>query len=441
MISTFRKGGVHPPQHKEASRSIDLQPLPMTAYLPLSQHIGAPSTAIVERGQHVVRGQLVAESASFVSACLHAPVTGTVTAIEQSVLPSGIPTLSIVIKASDEDHEADTLARVEYWQKTVPALAADRLSGLPSAEDIRRIISAAGIVGLGGATFPSHVKLSVKPEQKPEVLIINGCECEPYLMCDDAMMNTWSGCIVDGALLMMRACGASHTVIAMEDNKPEAARAIAGAIGERSDVSLRVLKTKYPQGGEKQLVEAVTGRRIASGALPLSVGAVVHNVATTFAVWQAVVAGMPLVERVVTVTGDIPEAQRRNYIAAIGTPLSEFEFTLPKEARVVIGGPMMGRTAVRLDAPVMKGTSGVTVLSGKSRRKVQPCVRCGACVDACPMGLQPYLISTYGRLRMFDEARDAHVADCLECGACSYSCPSSRPILDYIRIAKQRTRK
>lgn len=441
MIKTFKKGGVHPPQHKEASRSIELQPLPKYAVLPLSQHIGAPARPIVEFGQHVERGQLLAESASFVSACLHAPITGTVASIAPAVLPSGLSVMSVVLKATDAEHEADTLARAEYWQKTVPGLARAGLRDFPPVEDIRRIITGAGIVGLGGAAFPSHVKLSLKSEQKPEALIINGCECEPYLMCDDALMSAYPSCIIDGARLMKETAGASHVFVAIEDNKPQAAKALAEAIGGRTDVSLRILKTKYPQGGEKQLVEAVTGRRIASGALPLSVGVVVHNIATAFAAWQAVVAGMPLIERVVTVTGDIPENQRRNYMAAIGTPLSEFAFTMPPEARIVVGGPMMGRTAVRLDAPVLKGTSGITVLSGKSRRPVQACVRCGVCVDACPMGLEPYLLSTYGRLRMFDDARAAHVADCLECGACSYSCPSARPLLDYIRIAKQRIRK
>ncbi|MDE6197655.1 MAG: RnfABCDGE type electron transport complex subunit C, partial [Muribaculaceae bacterium] len=295
--------------------------------------------------------------------------------------------------------------------------------------------------GLGGATFPSHIKLGLKPEQNPRILIINGCECEPYLMCDDALMCTYPGRIVEGVELMMKAAGIPKAVIALEDNKPEAADAIKKALDSRYDISVEVLRTKYPQGGEKQLVEAVTGSRIASGALPISVGAVVHNVATAFAVWQAVATDMPLIERVVTVTGDIPHSERRNYMAAIGTPLSDLPHTLPEGARAIVGGPMMGKTAVRLDAPVTKGTSGLVLLGNKTRRQPLACMRCGACVEACPMGLEPYLLSSYGRLRMFDEARMADVADCLECGACSYSCPSSRPLLDYIRVAKQRSRK
>lgn len=441
MKNTFRNGGIHPAASKIASRQIHIQPLPMVAYLPLSQHIGAPSKPIVNRGDKVTRGQRIAENASFVSAALHAPISGTVAAIEPSVLPSGKPAMTIIIKASEEEHAADTEARRNYWNDIISGVSDRTLSERLSGDEIKHRILEAGIVGLGGATFPSHVKLTFKPEQQAEVLILNGCECEPYLMCDDALMCSYPGRIVEGVELMMKASGIPKAVIALEDNKPEAAAALRSAIDPQYDITVKVLRTKYPQGGEKQLVEAVTGRRIASGALPLSVGAIVNNVATAFAVWQAVATGQPLIERVITITGEIPESERCNYLAAIGTPLADFPFTLPEEARAIVGGPMMGRTAVRLDAPVMKGTSGLTLLAGKSRRPVQPCIRCGACVDACPMGLEPYLISTYGRLHMFDEARVSDVADCLECGACSWSCPSSRPLLDYIRIAKQRSRK
>lgn len=212
------------------------------------------------------------------------------------------------------------------------------------------------------------------------------------------------------------------------------------ACSSRNNIKVMALKTKYPQGGEKQLIEAVTGQRVPSGTLPIAVGAVVDNVATAFAVWQAVCTSMPLIERVITVTGDIPTDQQRNYLTAIGTPISELPFTLPGECRAILGGPMMGRTAVRLDAPVTKGTSGVLLLANRMRRPAEACIRCARCVDVCPMGLEPYLLATYGRLRLWDEARAAMVADCIECGSCSYICPSSRPIVDYIRIAKQRSK-
>lgn len=440
MKSSFKTGGIHPAPNKTASRKIELFPLPMRVCMPLVQHIGAPAKAVVVRGDRVSRGQIIAENSGFVSAEIHAPISGTVTGIEDVVMPWGKPTKAIIISASEEEHYADTSHRERYWHDMIPGFCDRTLSERLSAEDIRAKILNAGIVGLGGATFPSHVKLSVKPEQRPEILIINACECEPYLMCDDALMCTYPARIAEGVELMMKAAGIAHAVVAMEDNKPEAGSAMRQALQDRNDISLKILKTKYPQGGEKQLVEAVTGRRIGSGQLPLSVGAVVNNVATAFAVWQAVATGQPLIERVITVSGDIPLSQRKNYIVAIGTPLSELPFTMNQEAVAIVGGPMMGRSAVRLDAPVTKGTSGLTVLSRNSRRSPVACIRCGACVDACPMGLEPYLLSTYGRLRMWSEAREAAVLDCLECGACSYPCPSSRPILDYIKVAKQRAK-
>ena len=255
-------------------------------------------------------------------------------------------------------------------------------------------------------------------------------------MADDVLMTNYPSQVIAGAELMLKAGGIARAVIAIEDNKPEAIAAIRANLGSNTNVSLQVVKTKYPQGGEKQLIEAVTGRRIPSGELPLAVGATVNNVATAFAIWQAVACGQPLIERLITVSGNIPETERRNYIAAIGTRLSAIPATLPARSRVVIGGPMMGRSAVTLEAPIVKGMSGMVVLKDKAKRPAMACVRCGACIEACPMGLEPYLISTYGRLRMWDEARAAGVADCIECGSCSWSCPSSRPILEYISIAK-----
>ena len=436
---SFSIGGIHPAPHKESSADPTLLPLPITATIMLSQHIGAPAVPCVCVGEHVERGQEIAHNASFISAGLHAPISGTVVSIGDIPHFNGKPARAMVIKASEDDHTADTMGREQYWS-TLRLRRPDRdLSESVDAGDIRRLIAGAGIVGLGGATFPSHVKLTVS--KAPEVLIINGCECEPYLMCDDALMQTFAEQVVEGTELMMKSASIPRTVIAIEDNKPAAAAAISAAIDNRHAITLEVLRTCYPQGGEKQLVEAVTGRRIPSGALPASVGAIVHNVATAFAVWQAVADGIPLIERIITVSGDIPAGQRRNYIAAIGTPLSEFPFSLPEHAKIIVGGPMMGHAAVRLDAPVTKGTSGLTLLEGKARGPVQPCMRCGACLEACPMGLEPYLLASYGRLRRWDDAAANYVADCIECGSCSYSCPSCRPLLDYIRLAKQRSKK
>lgn len=413
-----------------------MQALPMTAFLPLSQHIGALSKPVVTRGQHVSRGQLIAETNSYVSARLHASISGTVAAVDNIVMPDGRQAPAIVIKASDEDHAADSAARRDYWNgigknAVIPVDA--------TSESVRSAVVAAGIVGLGGATFPAHVKLS-PTRDAAEILIINGCECEPYLTCDDALMQTWPAQLVAGVELMMIATGVKKAVIAVEDNKPDAIASLNAAVTGKNGITVQPVRTKYPQGGEKQLIEAVTGRRVPSGGLPLAVGAVVNNVATAFAVWQAVAKDMPLIERVVTVTGDIPADERRNYLVAIGTPLDELSFTMPDDCRAILGGPMMGRTAVCLDAPVGKGTSGLLLLADRMRRPAQACIRCARCVDACPMGLEPYLLSVYGRTRRWADARAAAVADCIECGSCSYICPSSRPLLDYIRIAKQRSK-
>lgn len=442
MKKTFRKGGIHPPAAKSASRLISLLPLPMRAVIPLQQHIGAAARPLVGRGDRVVRGQVLAEGTSAVSACLHSPVSGTVSAIEDVLMPWGTPTRAIIVSSGEAEHAADSEAREALWAKTLDAPADSAVARDIDADEIRRRTAAAGIVGLGGATFPAHVKLA--PRSAVDTLIINGCECEPYLMCDDALMCAAPARVVEGTALMLKATGCTRAVIALEDNKPEAAEALASVLASGSfpGISVELMRTKYPQGGEKQLIEAVTGRRVPSGALPAAVGVVVHNVATAVAVRQAVVLGEPLLERVVTVSGDIPEAERRNWLAALGTPLAELPFTLPadRDVRIIAGGPMMGRTAVCLDAPVMKGTSGLTILAEARRRPVQPCVRCAACVQACPMGLEPYLLAAYGERRMWHEAAAADVADCLECGACSWSCPSSRPLLDHIRTARRRSR-
>jgi len=436
-MKTFKIGGIHPdPSKLTAGLPIEPQELPRRAVLMLAQHIGAPAVPCVTAGEHVARGQLVATAAGTVSASLHASISGTVKSVGPVEGPFGYSAGAIVIEASDADHEADTLARRRRFADA--CCPADRtLSERHTRDEIRDRIASAGIVGLGGATFPTAVKMAAKTA--PDILIINACECEPYLTCDDALCRACAPRIIEGIELMLIAGGARRAVIGIEDNKPEAIDALRAALTQDFPIEVVPLKTKYPQGGEKQLVEAVTGRRIPSGGLPSDVGAVVQNVATAYAVYAAVEAGMPLIERVVTVTGDI--AGRGNRLVAIGTPVSELLHDLPADCEVVLGGPMMGRSAVNVDAPVTKGTSGVLVMAPRPRRTPEPCLRCGACVAACPMGLEPYLLATYGRMRMWDEAAAARVADCIECGCCSYSCISSRPLLDYIRVAKTALRR
>lgn len=407
--------------------------LPRRAVLPLSQHIGAPATPCVAVGERVVRGQMVAKAAGFVSAPVHTPISGTVREIAPVAMPSGYPVTAITVETDDTMHEADTAARLAQIEADMQP--ADRtLSETLTAEQIRRRIADSGIVGLGGATFPSTVKLSTRPDAAIDTLVINACECEPYLTCDDALMRACAPRIAEGIELMLKAAGVPRAVIGIEDNKPEAIAALRAALSDGWPIDICVLRTKYPQGGEKQLVEAVTGRRIPAGALPAAVGTIVNNVATAFAVYAAVDAGRPLIERVITVTGDT--SVRGNYLVAIGTPIGDIVPAITDGCKVVLGGPMMGRTAVTLDTPVTKGTSGLLVLEGRPRLPEQPCIRCTACVNVCPMGLEPYLLANLARRRMWPEAERHTVTDCIECGSCSYICPSSRPLLDYIRLAK-----
>ena len=439
MKKTFKLGGIHPAEHKTASTEIHFQPLPMLACVPLSQHIGAPAVPVVAKGDKVARGMIIAKAGGNVSAPLHAPISGIIQAIDNVVMPDGRPAKAIIIKADEGEHAKDEADRRDYWENINKIdLDSDSIEAL-TPDELRAKVAEAGLVGLGGATFPSHIKLITKAS-KPKILLINGCECEPYLTCDDALMRAWPRQAVQGAIFLAKAAGIEKVIIAIEDNKPDAIAAITAASEPFANVAVQVVKTKYPQGGEKQLIQAVTGRRVPSGGLPAVVGVIVNNIATAFAAWQAIAAGMPLIERLVTVTGDIPSDQQRNYMTALGTPFADFTFTLPENPTAIIGGPMMGRTAVRLDAPVTKGSSGLLLLAGRKTEEVLPCIRCARCVDVCPMGLEPYLLSTLGRLHMWDEARRADVADCIECGSCSYICPAKRPLLEFIRIAKQRSR-
>lgn len=427
-MRTFKIGGVHPPENKlTASQPIIEAPLPAEVTLMLGQHIGRPATPVVAKGDHVVAGQMVAEAAGPVSAAVHTPVSGVVTKIATALNPQGFPVDAITIKADPEQPAKKSERR-----------AVDKLS----SADIIKAIADAGIVGLGGATFPTPVKLTPPPSFKPELVIINAAECEPYLTNDHALMLESAADIVEGTRLLMRAAGVSRGVIAIENNKPDAIKALRETVGSDTTIEVVPLKVKYPQGGEKQLIEAVTGRRVPSGGLPVATGAIVQNVATAYAVARAVIYGEPLTSRVVTVTGD-GVSRPGNYRVALGTPLRDL-VTLaggePQEdGKIVIGGPMMGRAAMTLDTFTTKGLSGVLFLGADKARRSQPeaCIRCGKCVDACPMGLEPYLLATFSRLGRFEDAEREAVTDCLECGSCSFSCPASRPILDYIRVGKQ----
>ena len=434
-MRTFPIGGIHPHDNKEWSkdRAIERLELPDQVYIPMIQHIGPPSTPLVQKGDKVLTGQLIGQSAGFVSANIHATISGTVTSVDGYANGQGQRRLMVVIKREGDEW-------VESIDRT-PELK--RECNLTSQEIIAKV-KEAGIVGLGGAQFPTHVKLSVPDGQKAEVLIINGVECEPYLTSDYRNMLERAEELLTGVEILMRAVNVERAVIGVENNKPDAISHLREIIQSKNYRGIEVmpLKMRYPQGGEKQLIAAVTGRQVPPPpALPISVGAVVCNVSTAIAVYEAVQKNKPLIERVVTVTGKELKSTH-NYLARFGTPVSRlFDLAgLPEgDIKLLNGGPMMGRCIVDITAPLIKGCSGITVLSGKEATRGQElsCIKCGKCVEACPMGLEPYLLAKLGKMQMGDIAEEHKCAECIECGCCTYTCPSYLPLLDYIRLAKQ----
>ncbi len=440
-MHTFKPGGIHPPQSKiTAGKPIIDVELPYSVVVTFAQHIGAIAICELKKGDHVNRGDVVARAAGFVSANVHTPITGTVVKIDRTKTAYGQPADTVTIEATEEEHLADikTIASLQPQRTIEQALS------LP-AEEIVSIIDWAGIVGLGGATFPTKVKLTPPAGIRAEVLIINGAECEPYLTTDDALMRSSASEIIDGILILMKGAKVNRAIVGIEDNKPEAIKAMRNAVNANASahhIEIMPLKTKYPQGGEKQLIEATIGKEVPAGQLPISVGAVVQNVATAYAVYEAVIMGLPLMSRVITVTG--PSVERPgNYRVAIGTNMRsvvDIAGGVPADTgKIVLGGPLMGRAVVSIDAPTVKGISGILMLpdSESHRRGVQPCIRCAKCVEACPMGLEPYLIATLSRLNESQRAKSLGAMNCIECGSCSYVCPSSRPILDYIKLGKR----
>lgn len=431
MLKTFRLGGIHPPENKlSAAEQIRELPLPPVVYIPVGQHIGAPATALVQKGDKVKTGQLIAKSSGFVSANIHSSVSGTVTKVDQVTDASGYPRTSIVIKVEGDE-----------WDEQIDRSADLRKDCSLSGPEIVEKIMSAGIVGMGGATFPTHIKLVPPKGSKADLLIINGVECEPYLTADNRLMIEKSQEIAVGTQLLMKALGVEKACIGIEKNKPEAIRIMSEAVAALPGISVEVLKVKYPQGGEKQLIKAITGREVPSGALPVAVGCVVSNVGSAFAVYEAVQKNKPLFERVVTVTGQQVK-NPGNLKVRIGTPLSElvnFAGGLPEDTgKIISGGPMMGKAVASLDVPVTKGTSGVLLIPGeKALRKPQlACIRCSRCATACPMGLEPFLLMTLTEKGLWESVEKEKVLDCIECGSCSFSCPASRPLLDQIRYGK-----
>lgn len=432
MLKTFPKGGVHPPENKlSAGAAIEILPVPEQVIIPISQHIGAPASPVVAKGEMVKVGQVIATSQGFVSTNIHSSVSGKVNKIDKMADSTGYRQTCIVI-----DVEGDE------WEGSIDRSPVVIRDIKLTAEEIVRKCSENGIVGMGGATFPSHVKLSIPPGKKCDILIINGVECEPYLTSDHRLMIERGEELLSGVTILMKALGVNKAIIGIENNKPDAIIHLSEMAKEFEGVSVEALKVKYPQGGEKQLIRSLIKREVPSGGLPIDVGTVVHNVGTAIAVYEAVQKNKPLFERVVTVTGK--ELKKpSNFKVRIGTPFSkliEAAGGMPGDTgKIVNGGPMMGKAVSSLEVPVTKGTSGIILFPEKDsvRRKSSACIRCGKCISACALGLEPYLLMTLSEKKMKERMEKERIMDCMECGSCSYICPASRPLLDYIRLGKQ----
>ncbi|OIO00529.1 electron transport complex subunit RsxC [Candidatus Desantisbacteria bacterium CG_4_10_14_0_8_um_filter_48_22] len=458
-LKTF-PGGIHPPESKHFTerKPIEDMPVPSLVVIPLQQHTGAPCEPLVKPGDEVKEGQKIGDSKSFVSAPLHSSISGKVSAIEprpHPVIPKDV--LSIVIEANSPqstDHGQETTAS-KPW--TVDRGPSTELLTQLTPQQIKEKIREAGVVGLGGAAFPTHVKLSPPPEKKIDTVILNGCECEPYLTNDHQLMLEKPAEILEGLKIILKVLGINRAFIAIESNKLDAIEKLRtthdpqGRRTTNNDIHLAPVKTKYPQGAEKQLIKAILNREVPGGGLPFDVGVIVQNVGTAFAIYEAVTSGKPLIERVVTVTGPgIKEP--RNLRVRIGTPVSrvieycggliagassgpDFVGTFPK---IIMGGPMMGIAQYTLDVPVIKGTSGILVLNDVKEEKEGPCIKCGRCVDICPMYLMPNRIGDYAGIDIFERCKELGIMDCMECGACAFVCASRRPLVHLIKYAKSR---
>ena len=429
---TFSFGGIHPLEHKELTASLPIRRLPFAPELAvlLAQHRGAPAVPIVKVGQEVVRGEPIARAAGFVSVPMHAPATGVVRAIDLCATAEGPKADAIFIKV----YEAATQAVLYDAPVDVEAMSPD---------EIVLAVQDAGLVGLGGAAFPSHVKLKPPKDKVIETVVVNGCECEPYLTCDHRIMLEKTDQLLRGVRIALRATGAKRAMIGVEDNKLDAVRAIAAKLPADGTITVHAVETKYPQGAEKMLIDSLLGKQVPSGGLPADIGVAVFNVGTLAQIGELLPRGRGLIERVVTVSG--PGVERPgNYLVPVGTPirfLLEHVGTKNDANEVILGGPMMGMSVASIDVPVTKAMSGIVVYekdhTDQKHRFVFPCIKCARCVEACPMHLNPSMLGQLARKRQYDVMEQQfNLNDCFECGCCAYVCPSNIPLTQYFRIAK-----
>lgn len=429
MLKSFR-GGVHPKDRKSytAGKPIEIAPLPNKVVIPVRQHIGAPCSPLVQKGDLVKKGQIIAKSDAFVSGNIHSSISGTVVNVAEYPHPVFGRCLSVVIENDGLDEWVDGIPITRNWEEL-------------SDSEIRDIIKDSGIVGMGGATFPTHVKLSPPPDKKIDVFILNAAECEPYLTSDHRAMLEYGERIVAGVRIVMKILGVKKGFVGIENNKPDAIENMKKAF-EGTDIQVVGLPTKYPQGAEKMLIKVLTDREVPSGGLPMEVGVVVQNVGTVIAISDAVERGIPLVERVTTISGGAIK-EPKNLLLRIGTTFKEaIEFCgglKETPVKIVMGGPMMGFAQSNLDLPIIKGVSGVLALTKEdvNSGKESACIRCGRCIEACPMGLNPSMLSILGERQLYEESKeDYSLLDCVECGSCVYACPAKRNIVQYIKYSK-----
>ncbi len=431
ILKTFALGGVHPEENKLSSNAaIEVLPIPKQVVVPLGQNLGAPSKPVVKKGDKVKTGQLIAEAGGFISANIHSPVSGTVLKIDNAIDSTGYKRPCVFINVDGDEWE-ENIDRSEKLETTIKL----------SPQEIVERVKSSGIVGLGGATFPTSVKLMPPPGKVAEYLVINGVECEPYLTSDHRVMLEKGQEILVGIEILMKALQVTKAVIGIENNKKDAINHLTELAKSKSGIQVIPLKVQYPQGGEKQLIKATINREVPSGKLPIEVGCVVQNVGTALAVYEAVQKNKPLIERVVTVTGKAVK-KPSNFMVRIGTPIQDLidaaEGLPENTGKVISGGPMMGKALTSLDAPVVKGTSGILLMKKEeaSRSAEGACIRCSKCTYVCPMGLEPFLLTKAAKLGKLEMAEKEMIMDCIECGSCQFTCPSSIPLLDYLRLGK-----